>query len=276
MKNNTKSGYRNKSVIAIHGDNNVGKDTVANMLFYMIKDKDNSNFSDWFDFYEGNIWYNDKVFDILSNNKSKNYIFAYANYLKESLAYLYDIDFSKLNNRLYKDVLYYDLIKKEFVENINDNDILININKLKYKSLSNYIIEAKDYNKNIFIKLRDLMLYYGDLMAKNISNTLWIDKLNNDVINSNNEENIAIISDVRFNAELKDITNYDKYLYIIIKNENDNTIVSLTKQFISSFTKEDHHIGTIVLHNDKISLKKLYDEVYKIYKYTVHPKMIEV
>lgn len=274
MKKDKKIQYRNKSVIAIHGDNGVGKDTVALMLLYIIADGDNSNFNSFERFYKNKLEYKDTA-NLIVNYKRKDYIFSYANYLKRILANLYDINIKCFHERKFKDDMYYDIINKKFSKDVEDQSNVITFNQLKFNNIKTYINIAKFKGRNVYIKLRDLMLYFGYVVSNIFGDNIWVDKLNNDLMKYVTKGNIAIISDARFEHELEDITNYNKYLFLIIKKTNDNTNENKINDLINDMIEEGHHIGTYVLENDK-SLEDLYNAVYKLYREVVKPQMMNL
>lgn len=188
-----------KFIIGIAGKAGSGKDTIASMISYIVdRGVWDANYEQW------------KRLDksIIKNEK----IIHFANPLKDCLSIMYNIPREYFDNREYKENLYYSLDEHKFIK---ENDLLtshkvVTIGGLHYNNLPTHKILFP--NKQLVIKLRDLMQYFGtELCRQQLDNNIWINCVMSKAKDIVNNYGYCIIPDVRFINEASAITN--SYLY---------------------------------------------------------------
>lgn len=192
-------------IIGIAGCKNSGKDTVADMINYIFHvGITKANYSNY-------LTTKNKI-----QNKLHDRTIHFADNLKKCISILYNIDINVLNDRKYKDELYYCINTNKFIneENIGGRYNKINIDDLKYETLKE-ILEFNDKNNIIsIIKIRTLLQYFGtDLCRNNLSNNIWIKSTIGNAVNIAETKKVCIIPDVRFENEANAIKNNAMSLY---------------------------------------------------------------
>lgn len=199
-----------KFIIGIAGKAGSGKDTVANMINYILDvGITNAKYQQW-------------LFNKLSyENKLKERLIHFADPLKDCLSIIYNIPREYFDNREYKEQYYYSLDEHRFIK---ENDLLtshkiVTIGNLQYDSLPAHKLLFP--NKNLVIKLRDLMQYYGtDLCRRQLDYNIWINCVMRKAGNIVDKYNYCIIGDVRFKNEADAINNSALYGGLIKINRN--------------------------------------------------------
>lgn len=205
-----------RPLIGICGKKQTGKDTVAKMIAYIIrKGVTQASYNEWA-----------KLFD---NEETKDIcIFHFADKVKDICSDLFGIDRDKFDIEKYKDEMYFDFDRKEFVNpyDINNNSKykykqIISIDDLKKEDINSYI--RKNNNKILFT-LRTLMQYVGTEIGRNkLFDKVWISYCLNKAEDYRNTYGFAIVADVRFENEAKAIQeNYRGFVIKLTRNNNMN------------------------------------------------------
>lgn len=201
-------------IIGIAGRRNAGKDTVASMINYI------------FNVGVSKATYNEYVVKKNYYDINNDRIIHFADIIKDILSNIYSIPRKYFDDRKYKDELWYCINSNTFIpENsrYTDKDIfIVEIDTLKSFSLNTIINTNK--NKNVCIKLRTLMQYFGtNICRNNLDNDICIKATMNKAVDIAETRKICIIPDVRFANEAKAIQCNSSSLYGgVIKINIDN------------------------------------------------------
>lgn len=203
-------------IIGIAGAKNSGKDTVANMINYIFaKGVTKANYADYV------------VMAKRIQYTQSDRIIHFADNVKRIVSTMFGIPFSKLNDRKYKDKMFYNLITETFLE---PNDIIydnrytiIDIDYLTHYSLSDAI--KHNIGKVPIIKVRTLLQYIGtEIGRKQIGDDIWIKRCIANAVDIAEGRRLCIIPDVRFINEANVIENINtNHLYggvIVVKRPN--------------------------------------------------------
>ena len=188
-----------KIVIGISGAKNSGKDTAASMIHYIFKSGiTNATYKEWALRYE--------------QTKFKPPVIHFADYLKDMLSMLFNIDRKHFDSRVYKDELWYEVHGNIFVDKPKHDarfdkseDICkdVSIEDLQNTPLAYYI---NNY-QFVFIKLRTLLQYFGtDIVRNQIENNRWVKLTIGRAWTLARKEGLCLIPDVRFANEQEWIT----------------------------------------------------------------------
>lgn len=189
-------------IIGIAGRANSGKDTVASMINYITTvGVTRAKYLDW-------------ITKRISNDaQHSNRIIHFADKLKDVVSIMFTIPRKRLDDRTFKDELFWSLTNKCFIDwnilsiNAKINTYIISIEDLNMFTLKEVIDNHKTYD-NIFIKARTLLQYIGNNIGRNIiSNDIWIESTIRNAVNIALAENVCIISDVRYANENEAICN---------------------------------------------------------------------
>ena len=205
-------------IIGIAGCKNSGKDAVANMINYIFATGiTRSNYADYI--------IRRKSIDI----SHKDRIIHFADSMKDAMSIIFSIPRSAFDDRVKKDNEYWDYFNNKFVtfgEVLRDKNYYI-IDNLIDNNLSSVIQYSALRKRNLYIKLRALMQYFGTDICRNyIDNNIWINSTMSKAINIAITRTLCIIPDVRFTNEANAIRNNDKLLYggLIKINRNNQDI----------------------------------------------------
>lgn len=198
--------FGKRVIVGVKGTKGSGKDTVADMIRYIMAAGITQAS------YDNYIWFTknrDSELDVP--------ILHFADKLKDDLSIMFGIPRENFDSVEYKDEKYYHFRTGSFMtEKIQRHNKLpiITIDNLKIDALVNW---RESYNDDCLIKLRTLMQYYGtEVMRNNIGSDVWIRSTINKAIEHKNYYGFAIIADVRFFNEAKSI--YDvggKVIHVI-------------------------------------------------------------
>mgnify|MGYP004564357245 CR=1 FL=1 len=233
--------YDKYKVIGISGKLNAGKDTVASMINYIHKiGVNNATYAEWL---------------IRKNSFDETYkdrIVHYADNLKDIISILYSIPRHLLDDRDFKDKLYYCINNNSFYHDydIKDKKYIITIDDLEAINLKAYI----DTYPVVYIKLRTLLQYIGTNICRNkLSNDIWIRNTRNKYTNIAMNTGICIIPDVRFKNEADAITTLKvPYVGCIIKVKRDDKLTSHESEvidFTSAYTIENYGTKVNLFYN---------------------------
>lgn len=189
-------------IIGIAGKANSGKDTIASMINYIVTvGLSQAKYADW-------------ITKRISNDKLHgNRIIHFADKLKDVVSIMFSIPRHHLDDRKYKDELYWSLTSKCFIDynllssTAKTHTYIIDIKDLNKFTLKEVIDNVKNYD-NVFIKVRTLLQYIGNNIGRDIiSENIWIDSTIKNAINIASCEHVCIISDIRYENEANAIFN---------------------------------------------------------------------
>lgn len=202
--------FGKRMIVGIKGRKGSGKDTIANMIHYIMAVGPSYATYDGWEF---------------SNKQKKDDLDVptrhFADKIKNDLSFIFDINRKCFDDSDYKDNKYYHfktksfLTKKEF-----DNKLIaeITLENLKENTLARW---RESFNDNCVIKLRTLMQYYGtELIRHHIGSQVWVDSLIQVVIKDKNYYGYAVIADVRYINEANAIYNVGGKVIHIFKTDN--------------------------------------------------------
>lgn len=206
-------------IIGIAGKRNAGKDTVTSMINYIFnKGVANAKFTEWY------------LMRVHSDVKNKDKIFHFADPLKDIVSIAFNIERYLLDDRHYKDELWYCLESGNFY-----TDVAVKKNDY-FAITADYITEHKYSiagavkclfpNKFHVIKLRTILQYVGtDLFRNKINEDIWIKCGTSKITDIAYSKGICIVPDVRFANEAKVFKRKDKSLYgVLIKVERESSV----------------------------------------------------
>lgn len=227
-------------IIGIAGKRNAGKDTVASMINYI------------FNIGVSKATYNEYVVKKNYYDINNDRIIHFADIIKDILSNIYSIPRKYFDDRKYKDELWYCINSNTFIpENsrYTDKDIfIVEIDTLKSFSLNTIINTNK--NKNVCIKLRTLMQYFGtNICRNNLDNDIWIKATMNKAVDIAETRKICIIPDVRFTNEAKAIQCNNSSLYggVIKININNCDIIEHESEIIDiNYNFEINNNGSLL------------------------------
>lgn len=241
-------------IIGLIGKVGSGKDTIANMLDYIIFKDDVSNKEST---YEG--W---KLGDV---NDFYLPCFAFGDNVKKVVSDIYSIPLRYFYIRDYKDNYYYCLSTGEFTykSEIRGCKVLTELNKDNIDLI---------LNPNVYFKLRHLLQFVGTDLCKNLlGNHVWIKSTLKNIQAKNAK--VSIITDVRFQDEADAIINADK----------DSVVIKLINTTEFDNNKSDHaseNVDAIQAHDIDETIKwdgtvnaALFVTVKDIYYKHIKPKL---
>lgn len=225
-------------IIGIAGNINSGKDTIASMLNYIISvGKHKAKFSDWM--------IKQKVYDTSYSNR----ITHFADVIKLNLSNIFNFDVSILNDRNFKDELWYSPFTGKFIEEKDTNDL--------YKiELENYL-ELNCSNIYQIVKLRTLIQIYAEKCKTLFGNRIWINSTITKAKYINQFHKHCLIPDVRFQDEVKAIWESDG---IVIKIERPNNEIQ------SNHISENNPLRYNYYIKNDSTLSNLFYKVLAIYE----------
>ena len=207
-------------IIGIAGTKGSGKDTVANMINYIFaKGITTATYANYV-----------LMAKKMQYTKSDR-IIHFADIPKRIISLMFGIPVSKLNDRKYKDEMFYNLNSGTFLEPMtviyDDRYSIIDIDYLTHYSLA----QAIKYNigKTPIIKVRTLLQYVGtEIGRKQLFDDIWVKRCIANAVDIAEARRLCIIADVRFTNEANAITNIkNDFLYggvIVIKSANEHSL----------------------------------------------------
>lgn len=217
-------------IIGIAGSKNSGKDTVANMINYILSvGIANAKYIDWLT--KRNI----------TEDKFKERIYHFADPLKEVLSIMYNIPIQCFYDREYKDNRWYCIETNSFIDSKKaeekyPNDNFIRIADLQTgMHLTDWIYESTINNCRTFIKLRTLLQYFGtDICRRYLANGIWIKAAMAKIIDKAETFKYCLVPDVRYENEANAINVSTDSLYgqVIAINRKSETADSHTSEQI--------------------------------------------
>lgn len=208
-------------IIGIAGTKGSGKDTVANMINYIFaKGVTNATYANY----------------VLMAKKTQytksDRIIHFADVLKQIVSLMFGIPIDKLNDRKYKDEMFYNLNSGTFLEPmtvaldvIKDSKYaIIDIDYLKSYSLAKAI--KHNIGKIPIIKVRTLLQYIGtEIGRKQLFDDIWVKRCIANAVDVAEARRLCVIADVRFANEanaISNISNDSLYGGVIVLKRNIN------------------------------------------------------
>lgn len=179
-------------LIGVGGLRNSGKDTVVNIMDYIIRNGiARANYKKW-------------IINGMNNTIYKNKTVAFADGIKDILSRLFGISRDCFDNRIYKDELYYNLKTRQFitVETVEKEHVSV-----VHSQMINTNFGLNQYvDTNACIKLRTLMQWFGTEIGRNqIYDEVWIDDTIRRANDMRNRHKYCFVSDIRFGNEVEAI-----------------------------------------------------------------------
>lgn len=208
-------------IIGIAGTKGSGKDTVANMINYI--------------FAKGvtNATYVNYVLMAKKTQYTKSdRIIHFADVPKQIISLMFGIPIDKLNDRKYKDEMFYNLNSGTFLEPmtvaldvIKDSKYaIIDIDYLESYSLAKAI--KYSIGKIPIIKVRTLLQYIGtEIGRKQLFDDIWVKRCIANAVDVAEARRLCVIADVRFANEanaISNISNDSLYGGVIVLKRNIN------------------------------------------------------
>ena len=220
-------------IIGIYGPAGSGKDFLCDCIrhFYnKISDSSSPKEIDWIKIYYE--FAENHFTPVLRENIfSFSQRIAFADPLKNTLSCLTNVPLGWFYNTKKKDNT---LINLETLETKDINEIdqskVVN-DELWYSFIEGMNIEDRNYiqnlvnTKDIWMTLRDLMTYFGTYLVRHyISNDFWITRTFNDMKNPESEDNLKIITDIRFKNEYDAIKSIGGKLIEVTSDFNEKNV----------------------------------------------------
>lgn len=197
--------FGKRVIVGIKGTKGSGKDTVADMIRYIMA-AGTTQAS-----YDNYIWFTkhrDSELDVP--------ILHFADKIKDDLSLIFNINRSCFDDSKYKDELYYHFRTGSFIKKI---DATVPIDEITIKDLAeNTLAKLREsFKDDCIIKLRTLMQYYGtEVMRNHIGKEVWVNSTINKAIQNRDYYGFAVIADVRFVNEWQAIRNIGgKIVYVV-------------------------------------------------------------
>lgn len=206
-------------IIGIAGAKNSGKDTIASMINYIFAvGIASANYANYI------------IRKSNTDNINSDRIVHFADNMKDIMSIIFGIPRDAFDDRTTKDKKYWDYLNKRFVSFTNvmkdkNSFIINNTDELLYpNTLSEIIRTAIKEDKNIYIKVRTLMQYFGTNICRYfLDEDIWIRSAMIKITNIAIARKLCIIPDIRFANEAKAIRVDNASLYGgVIKVNRDN------------------------------------------------------
>lgn len=229
-------------IIGISGELNSGKDTVASMINYMMIEGSKANYATWL---TSQVKYSEKL-----NRR----VVHFADPLKDCLSIMYNIDRKLFDSREHKDVLWYCIKERRFIEereSKNGKYHKIDIYDLGTNVTLQNIIGKTD--KPIILRLRTLLQYFGtNIVRDNMGEDIWINATMYKVVDIAQTFGLCIIPDVRFVNEYTAIRSnflYGGVISIIRDKVDEANHSSEVMDFGCEYTIENNNTKTVLFYN---------------------------
>ena len=226
-------------IIGIYGNINVGKDTFVDIFNYIDSvGRAKANFRDW------------RLGTYALTEDCTNNVIHFADTVKNSISNILNIDRELLDDRQYKDILWYSPSTGEFMPSSK----IIN----KYKlTLENYAYFNNIFAENTVIKLRQIIQMYAEGVKSIFGKDVWVNSTKEKILKINNEKTNCFVPDIRFDNEAK-----------VIKDTN-GIIVKLTRpnnDIVSQHNSENNNFDYDYLIENNGSLQNLFYKIMNLYQ----------
>lgn len=238
-------------VLGIGGHKNSGKDTVASMFSYInYVGIDKANYHDYA--------INKQKYDLTLCKT----IVHFADVIKDNLSEIFNIPRNLFDDRDYKDNLWYDYRRNDFIENqwLTNEHHKLYIDD--FTSLDSFKKLISDNPEFPCFKLRTLMQVYGQLMRDTFGNNIWVNSTIRRASKIALGNKLGLIADVRYTNEAIEIksNNFSTGYVVRIYNKKVDSIVNDNHPSERIIYKEDFSI------NNDSTLISLFYQCFTIYK----------
>lgn len=211
-------------IVGVKGTKGSGKDTVADMIRYIMA-AGTTQAS-----YDNYIWFTknrDGELDVP--------ILHFADKIKDDLSFIFGINRECFDNSDYKDNKYYCFELKAFLtENMLKEvpRVEITLGDLQENTLAKW---RESYGDTCVIKLRTLMQYYGtEVMRNHIGKEVWINTTINKAIQHRDYYGFAVIADVRFVNEWQAVRNVGGKIIHVVRGRLEDKVEHSSEYITSS------------------------------------------
>jgi len=216
--------FGKRIIVGVKGTKGSGKDTVADMIRYIMA-AGTTQAS-----YDNYIWFTknrDGELDVP--------ILHFADKIKDDLSLILNINRTCFDDSKYKDELYYHFRTGSFIteKNVNFGNIFLITNEiLNNVTLAQIRLEHKD---DCVIKLRTLMQYYGtEVMRNHIGKEVWVNSTINKAIQYRDYYGFAVIADVRFVNEWQAVRNVGGKIVHVVRGRLEDKVEHSSEYITSS------------------------------------------
>lgn len=218
--------FGKKVIVGVKGSKGSGKDTVADMIRYIMA-AGTTQAS-----YDNYVWFTknrDGELDVP--------VLHFADKIKDDLSIIFGINRECFDDAKYKDEMYYHFRTGSFMSEKmqrHNNLPVLTIDGLQRDNLINW---RESYKDDCLIKLRTLMQYYGtEIMRNQVGNDVWVRCTINKAIEYREYYGFAIIADVRFYNEEHAIYEVGgKVIHVVRERLKDK--VEHSSEYITSSSK---------------------------------------
>lgn len=216
--------FGKRVIVGIKGTKGSGKDTVADMIRYIMA-AGTTQAS-----YDNYIWFTKH-----RDNELDVPILHFADKIKDDLSLILNINRTCFDDSKYKDELYYHFRTGSFITEKNvkfGNVFLITNEILNNVSLAQIRLEHRD---DCVIKLRTLMQYYGtEIMRNNIGADVWVRSTINKAIQNRDYYGFAVIADVRFVNEWQAVREVGGKIVHVVRGRLEDKVEHSSEYITSS------------------------------------------
>lgn len=216
--------FGKRIIVGVKGTKGSGKDTVADMICYIMAAGITQAS------YDNYIWFTknrDGELDVP--------ILHFADKIKDDLSIIFGINRECFNDAKYKDEMYYHFRTGSFIteKNVSFSNILLITNEiLNNASLAQICLMYKD---DCVIKLRTLMQYYGtEIMRNQVGNDVWVRCTINKAIQNKDYYGFAVIADVRFFNEWQAVRNVGGKIIHVVRGRLEDKVEHSSEYITSS------------------------------------------
>lgn len=215
--------FEKRVIVGIKGTKGSGKDTVADMIRYIMSVGTTQAT------YDNYIWFTKN-----RDNELDVPILHFADKIKDDLSIILNINRECFDDSKYKDELYYHFRTGSFIKKI---DATVPIDEITLNNLAQHTLAElrESYKDDCVIKLRTLMQYYGtEVMRNHISKDVWITSTINKAIRNRDYYGFAVIADVRFVNEWQAVRNVGGKIIHVIRGRLEDKVEHSSEYITSS------------------------------------------
>ena len=217
--------FGKRVIVGIKGNKGSGKDTVANMIRYIMSvGVTAANMNGW------------EIYNKSPKDELDVPIRHFADKLKDDLSVIFGIPRENFDSSEFKDEKYYHFRSGGFIKKING---VISVNEITLTDLSHDNLAGLRaiYKDDCVIKLRTLMQYYGtEVMRNQIGTDVWIRSTINTAILDKNYYGFAVIADVRFYNEWQAVREVGGKIIHVVRGKLKDKVEHSSEYITSSST----------------------------------------
>lgn len=215
--------FGKRVIVGIKGTKGSGKDTVADMIRYIMS-VGTTQAS-----YDNYIWFTknrDGELDVP--------ILHFADKIKDDLSLMFNINRTCFDDSKYKDELYYHFRTGSFIKKV---DGIVPIPEITIEDLDKNTLAKwrESFKDDCVIKLRTLMQYYGtEVMRNHIGKEVWINSTISKAIQHRDYYGFAVIADVRFVNEWQAVRNVGGKIIHVVRGRLEDKVEHSSEYITSS------------------------------------------